>query len=148
MPKKVENVGVAVRKITDGGKGANYTFDAVGLEVTADQAVNFVRPGGTSVIVGVAPPKAHVAVNLLKTVAQEKRIVGSFMGSSVPSIIVPKLCGLYKKGDLMLDELVSKYYNISDAQSAFDELASGANLRGVFVMHELAGKAKSKASSL
>ena len=65
------------------------------------------------------------------------------MGSSVPSVFVPLLCDLYQKGDLLLDELISKYYTIHEADDAWAELESGANLRGVFVMNDLAGMAKS-----
>ena len=68
------------------------------------------------------------------------------MGSSVPSVFVPLLCDLYSKGDLLIDELISKFYPLSDAAQAWSELESGANLRGVFVMHELASMAGAQAT--
>ena len=46
----------------------------------------------------------------------------------------------------MLDELISKYYTLEEAEDAWAELESGANLRGVFVMHELAELAAKSAS--
>ena len=40
-----------------------------------------------------------------------------------------------------------KYYTIDDASSAFNDLASGTNLRGVFMMHDLVNKVSSQGNS-
>lgn len=78
----------------------------------------------------------------------EKTVTGSMMGSSVPSVFVPQLCDLYKKGDLLLSELVSKYYTVHEAAEAWAELESGANLRGVFVFGDSEKMASSSKAAL
>eukprot|EP00415_Alexandrium_ostenfeldii_P004635 UN4635 len=78
----------------------------------------------------------------------EKTLTGSFMGSGVPAVQVPLLIDLYKSGTLLLDELVSRYYHLQDAQAAIDDLLAGNNLRGVIVMHDLESLASNAPSRL
>jgi len=132
--KEVPDVVKEVVKLSKGG--ADYSFEAIGSAQTAKTTIDVVRPGGLAVMVGIAKQTEELTM-IVNTLLTEKMITGSVMGSSVPSIFVPMLCDLYKKGDLLLDELVSKYYHIADARKAFDDLDTGSNLRGVFVMHEL-----------
>lgn len=132
--KEVQDVPRAIRGLSKGG--TDYGFEAIGLPNTLDQMVNAVRPGGTAVLIGVGgeKDKLEIPMNML---LGEKIITGTNMGSSVPSAFVPLLVDLYQKGVLLLDEMISQYYTIEHTQLAFDELAAGANLRGVIVMHDL-----------
>jgi len=133
--KEVGSVIKEVQKLTGGG--ADYSFEVIGFPETAKQAYDAARPGGTTVLVGVPKPTDTIPISPTDMIIKEKILTGSFMGSNVPSIEVPLLLSLYKKGDLLLDELVSRYYPITEARAAFDDLDSGSNLRGVFVMHDL-----------
>lgn len=144
--KEVDNVVKEIAKLSQGG--TDYSFEVIGMPETSEQAIDAVKPGGTAVIVGIADPKDRAPLKLLKMAFLETVVRGSLMGSSVPSNFVPLLCDLYKKGDLMLDELVSKRYSIQDAHSAFSDLTSGASLRGVFVMHDLRSLATGPSSQL
>jgi len=132
--KDVPDAVKEVMKLSNGG--TDYGLEAVGSATTAKLAIDVIKPGGLGVIVGVAPQDADMTMKV-NYFLSEKMVTGSTMGSSVPANFVPLLCDLYKKGDLLLDELVSKYYPIKEAPTAFDDLAKGGNLRGVFAMHEL-----------
>lgn len=138
--KTVHNVVKEVARLSGGG--TDYSFEAIGMPQTAEQAIEAVRAGGTAVIVGVADQKDRAKLKLAKINFLETVVKGSFMGSSVPMRFVPMLCDLYKKGDLLLDEFVSQYYSIQQACTAFDDLTSGVGLRGVIVMHQLQGLAE------
>jgi len=138
--KSVKNVVKEIARLSGGG--TDFSFEAIGLPQTAEQAIEAVRAGGTAVIVGVADQKDRAKLKLAKINFLETVVKGSFMGSSVPMRFVPLLCDLYKKGDLLLDEFVSRYYNIQEACTAFEDLASGVGLRGVVVMHQLQGLAE------
>lgn len=146
--KEVTDVAKEVQKISKGG--TDYGIEAIGFATTGMQVIESLRPGGTAVMVGIASPTDKLDLRM-NTFLTEKIVTGSIMGSSVPSKFVPMLCGLYKKGDLLLEEMVSEYYQISSVQRALDDLASGNSLRGVFVMHDLknmAGVALGKAAKL
>eukprot|EP00747_Dinoflagellata_sp_TGD_P182168 gnl/TRDRNA2_/TRDRNA2_36286_c0_seq1.p1 gnl/TRDRNA2_/TRDRNA2_36286_c0~~gnl/TRDRNA2_/TRDRNA2_36286_c0_seq1.p1 ORF type:complete len:377 (-),score=73.19 gnl/TRDRNA2_/TRDRNA2_36286_c0_seq1:128-1258(-) len=134
--KEAKNVAKEVVKLSAGG--VDYGLDCIGIPKVAQDMINGVKPGGTAVMVGVHKFGENITFNANMPIFSEKIITGSFMGSSIPSHFVPLLVELYKKGDLKLDELISRYYKINDAQAAFDDLAAGSNLRGVIVMNDLA----------
>jgi S-(hydroxymethyl)glutathione dehydrogenase/alcohol dehydrogenase len=131
-----------IKKLSGGG--VDNALECIGLPSTFQTVIDCTKRGGTSVLVGVAggSDEATFKMNIL---LGEKNITGSMMGSSVPSVFVPLLCDLYSKGDLLIDELISKFYPLSDAAQAWSELERGANLRAVFVMHELASMAGAQA---
>ena len=45
------------------------------------------------------------------------------------------LLGLYRSGDLKLDELITQRYRLEDINQAYRDLEDGKNIRGVIV-HE------------
>jgi alcohol dehydrogenase (nicotinoprotein) len=61
----------------------------------------------------------------------QRRIVGSFFGSCNPARDVPLLLGLYRRGELLLDELVSDHYRLEEINTGYADLAAGRNARGV-----------------
>ncbi len=44
---------------------------------------------------------------------------------------VPLLLNLYRRGELLLDELVSKHYQLEEINDGYADLAAGRNARGV-----------------
>jgi alcohol dehydrogenase (nicotinoprotein) len=48
---------------------------------------------------------------------------------------VPKLLGLYRSGDLKLDELIIRRYWLDEVNDGYRDMAAGKNIRGV-VIHE------------
>jgi Zn-dependent alcohol dehydrogenase len=65
----------------------------------------------------------------------EKRIVGSLFGSCNPVYDIPRLLGLYRTGDLKLDELITKQYRLEEINEGYRDMLEGRNIRGVIV-HE------------
>jgi alcohol dehydrogenase (nicotinoprotein) len=61
----------------------------------------------------------------------QRRIAGSFFGSCNPAKDVPLLLSLYQRGDLLLDQLVSKHYALEEVSAGYADLAAGRNARGV-----------------
>src|SRR5439155_8843287 len=115
-------------------RGADVAFEVIGLGPTIDQTVAMTRRGGQSILVGV--PRMDVMLNLpafLGLVLQEKAIKGCWYGSSNVQRDVPKLIDLYKKGDLKLDELISREIGLADVNDAFDAMKTGEIARSVIV---------------
>ncbi len=48
---------------------------------------------------------------------------------------IPMLLGLYKSGQLKLDELVTRKYTLDQVNQAYQDMNDGKNIRGVIV-HE------------
>ena len=55
----------------------------------------------------------------------EKTVMGSLYGSGQPMVTFPRLLNLYKSGELMLDELVSRTYPVERVNDAFEALGNG-----------------------
>src|SRR5437762_924626 len=113
-------------------RGADVAFEVIGLQETIDQTINMTRRGGQAILVGVPRMDAMVTVNaFLGLVLQEKTIKGCWYGSSNVQKDVPKLIGLYKKGDLKLDELISRTITVEQVNEAFDAMKTGEVARSV-----------------
>ena len=63
------------------GGGVDYSFECIGLGPTVQQAVGMLKKGGTAVLVGVVPIGTTVELHAADITLQEKRIMGSMMGS-------------------------------------------------------------------
>jgi S-(hydroxymethyl)glutathione dehydrogenase/alcohol dehydrogenase len=116
------------------GGGADYSFECIGIPEVIGQAYNAIRKGGTCVVVGVTRADGAVTLGTFLMPFQEKVLTGSMYGSARPSIDFPRLLSLYKNNRLKLDELVTATYSIDDINTAFDDMQSGANARGVILM--------------
>ena len=115
-------------------RGADVAFEVIGLSQTIDQTIGMVRRGGQAILVGV--PRMEVMVNLpafFGVVLAEKTIKGCWYGSSDVRRDVPKLIDLYRKGDLKLDELISRTISIEQVNGAFDAMKTGEVARSVIV---------------
>jgi S-(hydroxymethyl)glutathione dehydrogenase/alcohol dehydrogenase len=121
----------ALKKMTGGGP--DYAFECVGSGALAEAAYRSIRRGGVAVVVGVAKPSDTTSLRSMTMVFEEKTLTGSYFGSCVPRVDFPRMLALYLKGQLKLDELITKRYGIAEAQQAFADLESGRNARGVIV---------------
>jgi Zn-dependent alcohol dehydrogenase len=127
-----ENVVERVRALT-GGRGADYAFDAIGSEATTLQILDAIRPGGTAVIVGMAPHAATAPIGPYWMAAQEKTLRGTMYGSVRPNLDFPVLVDLYLEGRLKLDALVSRTYKLDEINEGFAAMRGGQVARGVVV---------------
>ena len=117
-----------------GERGADVAFEVIGLQQTIDQVITMARRGGQAILVGV--PRMDVMVTLpafFGIVLQEKTIKGCWYGSSNVQRDVPRLIELYKKGDLLLEELVSRTIQLEDVNDAFAAMQTGEIARSVIV---------------
>jgi S-(hydroxymethyl)glutathione dehydrogenase/alcohol dehydrogenase len=128
-----EDPVMAAKGLT-GGRGPDYSVEAIGSPATLQQAHVAIRPGGTAVAVGVGRLTESVQLNALTLALEEKRLIGSKYGSGRPLVDFPKLCSLYKHGKLKLDELVTATYPIGEINKAFQDMQAGVNARGVLKM--------------
>ena len=125
-----ENPVERIRELT-GGKGVHYAFELIGLPEVMAAAFRCLRTGGAAVIVGIADPKSLVSVSPLSLVTEEKRLIGSLYGSSVPRLEVPRLLDLYMAGKLNLDDLLTRSWPIERINEAYGALLRGEVARSV-----------------
>jgi Zn-dependent alcohol dehydrogenase len=122
----------AIRELTE-GRGADYVFEAIGLPAVQEQCLAAVRPGGTVVLVGVAPMGSSTNLPGAVITRQEKTIMGSYYGTANTGRDFRLYADLYLKGKLALDRLVSKTYPLDQINAAYADMLSGESARGVIV---------------
>lgn len=128
----VEDPVKAVRGLTE-GMGVDYAFVTVGSVLAIDQAFKMVRRRGSVVAIGLPDVSATVDLRIHPLVIGERRILGSFMGSTRLRVDVPRLVDLYRQGRLKLDELISNRYSLEQINEAIITMERGAALRNVIV---------------
>jgi S-(hydroxymethyl)glutathione dehydrogenase/alcohol dehydrogenase len=115
-----------------GQRGADVAFEVIGLDQTILQTLMMTRKGGEAVLVGV--PRMDVMLNVpaaLSFVYTAKTLTGCWYGSSNVHEDVPKLIELYKKGELKLDELISRQIGLDGVNDAFEAMKTGEVARSV-----------------
>ena len=121
----------AVQALTGGG--ADFVFECIGLVPTVQQAVGMTARGGTSVLVGVVPVTQWVPIPAADVTLQEKRIVGSYMGSNRFRFDMPRYVDFYLDGRLHLDEMISSRIPLAEVNDAFERMRQGEAARQVIV---------------
>jgi S-(hydroxymethyl)glutathione dehydrogenase/alcohol dehydrogenase len=121
------------------GGGVDHAFEVVGAPATVRTAWDALRPGGTAVVVGLAPAGVEVSLPAIEFLS-EKSIIGSYYGSADPAETLPGLVELVRSGRLELADVVSHLIELDDIPQAFDRLRSGEGDRSVVILDcELAG---------
>ena len=89
---------------------------------------------GRVVITNITPwTETEVSMSLLDLTLMEKQVVGSLFGSANPRYDVPKLLELYKAGQLDLDGLITRTYDLEDINQGYEDMREGRNIRGVLI---------------
>jgi Zn-dependent alcohol dehydrogenase len=121
------------------GGGADHAFEVVGAAATIRLAWDALRPGGTAVVVGLAPSGVEVSLPAIEFLS-EKSVVGSYYGSADPVAALPGLVELVRAGRLPLADMVSHLIELDGVAEAMDRLRRGEGDRSVIVIDpELAG---------
>jgi len=119
-----------VRELTGGG--VHYSFEAIGLKVTAEQAFRMIRRGGTATVIGMIPPGQMVQLHGPDFLS-EKKIQGSMMGSNRFRVDMPRFVDFYLQGRLHLDDMISSRIPLSEVTDALLALDKGEVARSVIV---------------
>lgn len=122
----------AIRDLT-GGRGADVSFEAVGIPRLQELALDAARPGGTAVLAGLSAMGTSTNLPGAVLTRTEKTVKGSYYGSVYPARDFPMLLDLYMAGRLKLDELVSREYALDEIITAFEAMLGGEVARGVVV---------------
>lgn len=101
-----------------------------------ETAVAVTGIGGTTVTVGLPSPSDSATINPLDLTAEARVIVGSYLGSAVPSRDIPQFAQMWREGRLPVGELISSTISLTDINSAMDHLADGSAIRQIILFEE------------
>ena len=114
------------------GGGVHYSFEAIGLKATAEQAFRMLRRGGTATIIGMIPVGVHIELHGAEFL-MERKIQGSNMGSNRFRVDMPRFVDFYLAGKLHLDDMISRRIRLEDINDGFKELEKGELARSVIM---------------
>ena len=125
--------GESVQKVIEmTGGGVHYSFEAIGLKATAEQAFQMLRAGGTATVIGMIPPGQMVSIHGVDFLS-EKKIQGSMMGSNRFRVDMPRFVDFYLQGKLHLDDMISNRIALSDINEGMAALETGEIARSVIM---------------
>jgi S-(hydroxymethyl)glutathione dehydrogenase/alcohol dehydrogenase len=119
----------AIREVTSGGP--DIAVEAIGLRVTAEQAIEVLPTGGTAVLAGMTPFGVRASFEVFPLVDGGRRILGSNYGAAVAAVDFPRYAELYLAGRLPIDRLISHRIGLEEVEMAFDAMRRGEGLRQV-----------------
>jgi S-(hydroxymethyl)glutathione dehydrogenase/alcohol dehydrogenase len=121
-----------IRALT-GGRGAEYTFEAVGLLATMRQAFDAACRGGTVTFVGAPRSDLELPLPANALRSDGKRILGSHYGSAQIRRDMPRLVRLAETGRLDIGSMVSRRMPLEEVNAAIDAIEGGEVIRSVLV---------------
>ncbi len=126
-----------IRELTTGGVDA--AFEVIGLPETIRLAWGAIRPGGTVVVVGLAPRGVDAAVPAIEFLS-DKSLRGTYYGSGDPAAELPEYARLALEGEIDLASVVTHTAPLDGAEDALERLRRGEGARTVLLVDaELAG---------
>ncbi|THG34411.1 alcohol dehydrogenase [Glaciibacter flavus] len=114
---------------TDATLRAPVVIEAAGSARAFETAFALTAPGGTTVTVGLPAPDARASLSPLALTAEARTVIGSYLGSAVPSRDIPRYVELWRSGRLPLEKLISSHIRLDEIDAAMDRLAAGGELR-------------------
>jgi len=125
------DVAAAVKAIVPGG--ADYAFEAIGLQRTIELMPDLICLGGVAVMVGMTPEDVRVSFSGFGMAEFGHSVLGSNYGSSVAPIDFPRIAALFEAGKLPIDRLITRRVALDEVNSAFDDMRARRGGRAVIV---------------
>jgi S-(hydroxymethyl)glutathione dehydrogenase/alcohol dehydrogenase len=111
------------------GGGVDYAFEVIGLPETVLQAIQMVRPGGETLVIGALSGDAVVSIPWMSTL--RGTIKRSGFGAARPKADIPKYVDLYLAGKLKFDELVTGHFSLAEFDQAVAVMERGEGVRNI-----------------
>ncbi|WP_327107401.1 NDMA-dependent alcohol dehydrogenase [Nonomuraea glycinis] len=120
---------------TTWGQLADHAIITVGIlhDEVIENALKVVGKSGQVTVTAVGGGELNTGAGML--IGYQRRVQGAIFGSCNPLYDVPRLLGLYRSGDLKLDELITRRYRLEEVNQGYQDMLDGKNVRGVIV-HE------------
>lgn len=120
----------AAKAIAEMG-GVDVAIETAGRAFVLEAAYKAAKRGGRIVTVGLPNPAEMLSIPAVSLVAEGKSLMGSYMGSAIPSRDVPRYIGLWRSGRLPVDRLLTSVSPLSEINALLDELADGVAIRQI-----------------
>jgi S-(hydroxymethyl)glutathione dehydrogenase/alcohol dehydrogenase len=111
-------------------RGADYAFECTAIPELGAAPLAMVRNAGTAVQVSGIEQDVTIDMRLFEW---DKTYINPLYGKCRPQIDFPQIVKHYEDGKLLLEEMITRTYNINQLDKAFDDMLKGRNAKGVIV---------------
>lgn len=118
-----------VREATGGG--VELAAEFAGVMPALELAMEVTRRGGRTVTAALPNPSDRLALQAARLVAEERQLLGSYVGSCVPSRDIPNFIALHQRGRLPVEKMISHTLALDDINLAMERLARGDAIRQI-----------------
>ena len=125
--KNLLNAAQKVKEILN-GRGADYAFECTAVAALGAAPLAMVRNAGTAIQVSGIEQEITIDMNLFEW---DKIYMNPLYGKCRPYIDFPAIIDHYENKNLLLEELITNTYPLTQLQKAFDDLLEGKNAKGV-----------------
>lgn len=115
------------------GGGVDIAAEFAGVGPALEFAFAATGKGGKTVTAGLPHPSTRMAVSPVQLVAEERSLLGSYLGGHVPALDISEYVALYLAGRLPVDKLLTHRLKLEDINEGFDRLADGEAIRQVIL---------------
>jgi alcohol dehydrogenase len=118
-----------VKALSSGG--VHLAAEFAGAMPALDLAIEVTRRGGRTVTAALPNPSDRLSVAAARLVVEERALMGSYVGSCVPSRDIPNFIALHKKGLLPVERMISHTLELTEINTAMERLAEGQAVRQI-----------------
>lgn len=118
-----------VKSLTSGG--VELAAEFAGVMPALDLAIEVTRRGGRTVTAALPNPSDRLSLAAARLVTEERALLGSYVGSCVPSRDIPNFIALHQRGRLPVEQMISHRLELSEINVAMERLAEGQAVRQI-----------------
>lgn len=116
-----------------GGRGGDFAFEATSVPGLAFAPLRLVRDGGMALQVSGINDSVTAE---MPTFMWNKTYLTPLYGDCVPARDFPRIFSHYLRGELKLDQLVTRTYRLGKLAEALDDMMEGRNAKGVILFDQ------------
>ena len=114
--------------------GVDWSFDCVAHPAVTRNAFECLDWGGTCVVIGVSGMTTEFSGLYQRLTQVDRGIIGTRAGTVSPQRDIPMIVDLYRRGEILLDELVSVVHPMAEYEQILHAMEEGTIARGVLTM--------------
>jgi NDMA-dependent alcohol dehydrogenase len=133
--ESIEEATELAKQFTN-GQGADSAIVTVGVTTAEHVAAAFgaIRKAGTCVVTGQGKMgEIGLPIALSELTLYQKRLQGSLFGACAPRQDIQRQLQMYQRGQLKLDELITRTYTLDEVNEAYNDMRDGQIIRGVVI---------------
>lgn len=115
----------------EAGVKAPVVVEAAGIAAAYETAFALTAPGGKTITVSLPNPEARAAISPATMTIEARTLIGSYLGSAVPTRDISTYANMWLDGKLPVENLISSTIALDEINEAMDQLADGKVLRQI-----------------